>query len=329
LLLQQQQLEGVPAQQYAACLQQQQQSSAAAAPQAVQQGLHRLQQQQQAALALAVTPQQLQAVSTVPVALDDSAAEEPAGRLDPIEAAAAASRDSCAMLAPTSGVLQPSSGSGLTSTQLMLQVVQQLQQHSACVAEQLQRLASMWPAAAASATAESADSSTAPPCALPQLQACLQQQQQALELQLLSLEQLVQSAVAAAMLHQDTTQRDSSAALERNSGSLAATGDIAEEQALCCQLLESLSDAVGHLTIQVAAAAPAAANAAAAALTAGAAAAGLVANGTPGLSYNDGAADSCIMQEGRARWIGAVSEVLSTTVQHLLSAMQLVGFEGE
>jgi hypothetical protein len=64
-------------------------------------------------------------------------------------------------------------------------------------------------------------------------------------------------------------------------------------------------------------------------LPAGAAAAGLVTNGTPGVSNSDGAADSCIMQEGRARWIGAVSEVLSAAVQHLLSAMQLMGFEGE
>jgi hypothetical protein len=155
------------------------------------------------------------------------------------------------------------------------------------------------------------------------LQACLQQQQ-ALELQLLSLEQLVQSAVAAAMLHQNTTQCRSSAAVDSSGSnsaaavSLAATGSkLREEHALCFELLDSLSDAVGQLTVEVAAAAPAAADASAAA-------AGVVTNGTPGVTNSDGAA----VQEGRARWIGAVSEVLSTAVQHLLSAMQLMGYEG-
>jgi hypothetical protein len=215
----------------------------------------------------------------------------------------------------------------------MLQVVQQLQQHSACVAEQLQRLASMWPAAAAPAepAAEAGAGSagvqgSALPYAVQQrLQACLQQQQ-VLELQLLSLQQLVQSAIAAAMLHLNTTQCGSSAAVDSSSGSnsaaassLAATGSkLREEHALCFELLDSLSDAVGQLTVEVAAAAPAAADASAAAAV-------VVTNSTHDVSDSDGAA----VQEGREQCIGAVSEVLSAAVQHLLSAMQLVGFEGE
>jgi hypothetical protein len=293
-------------------------------------------QQQQLVLAVAVDPQYLQA-ATQPAAEGTAGAAVLAPARAEQTAAAAAAEGVLGVRA--ADALQQGGGAdagvaSASSQQQVLQVIGQLRQHSTCVAGQLQQLVMLWPAAgeavvqpdssdaAAGAVATAAGAEVALPHDLQQLlQLCLQQQV-AVDLQLLSMEQLVHHTTAqqhSAMLGSSSAEGVGTAAgPQAAAASLAVSyAKLQQQHSQVCELLQSLSDCVGQRTVGVAAAVPA--TAAALSVPPNAAAADVV--DAAGVGFASAL-------ESRAQWIGAVRDVLSTAVQHLLRAMRLLGFEG-